>query len=151
MGSNQERGIVDKNGFQIKWADLIGPPECPMMKRWVFVTPLGSLRLHHFLRSDVDRHPHDHPWWFITLVLKGEYTDLAEIMRDGRHAVFMQDCLKRGSIRFRPALHRHWVHTDGCWTLIVTGRNRRSWGFWDRDVFRPVKQYFERYGYAPCE
>lgn len=152
-------------GFQIKWADEIGPSECPMMIRWVLNIPIGSLRLHHFLRSDTDRHPHDHPWWFVTVVLKGKYEDRTPCpdCRSGPSGPYgfcdtchgfryLVDQLGTGSIRFRPALHRHWVHTDGCWTLIITGRNLRKWGFWENNkIFRPVVEYFRKYGYAPCE
>lgn len=140
------RAVTAKNRAQVKWGELIGPDECPMMRRWVLVTPLGSLRLHHFLRSDNDRQLHDHPWWFLTLVLRGRYVDEAEI--DGERRL---DKLRPGSVRWRPALHRHAVKTDGCWTLIITGRIGRQWGFWDRGVFLPVAEYFRRYGYAPCE
>lgn len=140
------RSLAAKNGFQVKWGELIGPDECPMMRRWVLVTPLGSIRLHNFIRSDAERDPHDHPWWFVTLVLAGGYLDRSEL--DGQPVI---DRLKRGSIRFRPALHRHWVETDGSWTLIITGRIGRQWGFWQRGVFLPVADYFKRYGYAPCQ
>lgn len=175
-----ERSIREQNRFQGKWAQLIGPDDCPLMRRWVLVTPLGSIRLHHFLRSDADRHPHDHPWWFVTLVLAGEYDDYAwsgdecawcgdtgkrEVFDRDRPGTYEIECdacdggrvpdlvdrLRRGSIRFRPALHRHQVKTDGCWTLVATGRNRRRWGFWDNGIFRPVADYFRRYGYAACE
>jgi hypothetical protein len=168
-----ERPVREKNRWQVKWAEFIGPEECPLMIRWVVVTPLGSLRLHHFLRADRDAHPHDHPWWFATVMLKGGYLDRCAIeceRCDGKglqpsatntHAIClgcggsgstqMLDRLRRGSIRFRPALHRHWVETENSWTLVVTGRIRRSWGFWDNGLFRPVAEYFRRYGYAPCE
>jgi hypothetical protein len=144
-----ELGRVPKSGtrrFELKWAEFIGPPDCPVMQRWGIITPLFSVRLHHFLRPDDHRHPHDHPWWFITLVLKGGYTDRSII--DG---VEHEDKLSRGSIRFRKALHRHWVDTDDSWTLILTGRMNRKWGFWLGDVFKPVSEYFSQYGYAPCE
>lgn len=142
----RQRDLREKNAWQLKWAELIGPDDCPLMQRWVLVTPIGSVRVHHFLRSDADRHMHDHPWWFLTLVVRGAYVDEAEI--DGE---LRRDVLRPGSLRFRPALHRHQVKTDGCWTLIVTGRIRRQWGFWENDLFRPVADYFRRYGYAACE
>lgn len=140
------RSLAEKSKPQIKWAELIGPEECPMMRRWVLVTPLGSVRLHHFLRPDHDRHPHDHPWWFVTLILKGGYLDRSIL--DGEPVI---DRLTAGSIRFRPALHRHWVETHDSWSLVVTGRIRRQWGFWESGVFAPVADYFRRYGYAPCQ
>lgn len=140
-------GTGQSQGFKIKWAQEIGPSECPMMVRWVFETPWCSVRLHHFLRSDDMRHLHDHPWWFTTLVLRGRYRDITEI--DGSR--FASDELRAGSVRFRPAHHAHAVETAGCWTIVITGAIRRRWGFWDNGIFRCVSDYFRRYGYAPCE
>lgn len=155
--------------------ELIGPPDCPLMRRWAIETPIGSLRVHHFLRSDDERHPHDHPWWFATFVLAGGYTDvtpcdcqegwlLGEPSDDGRHAQPMTLCptckgnrelydvLTRGSFRFRPALHRHWVKTKGgAWTLIVTGPKMRVWGFWEGVRFLAERAYFKTHGYAACQ
>lgn len=140
-------GTGKSQGYKIKWAQEIGPSECPMMRRWVFEVPWFSIRLHNFLRSDDMRHLHDHPWWFVTLILRGSYYDITEI--DGER--YASDRLKPGSIRFRPANHAHAVSTKGCWSIVVTGPINRRWGFWDRGIFRPVSDYFRRYGYAPCE
>jgi hypothetical protein len=161
------RSFKAKNQWQVKLAEFIGPEECPMMRRWILVTPLGSLRLHNFLRGDNDRQPHDHPWWFVTLILQGGYTDLTpcpacngtgwEDETRGRPCYAcrgvgeLEDVLHPGSLRFRPALHRHRVKTSGSWSLIITGRNARQWGFWEGRLFTPVAQFFARYGYAPCE
>lgn len=56
-------------------------PDCPYLDRWVLGVGRPSrpcwfsIRLHHFFRSD-DDHLHDHPTWFLTLVLKGTYDDV---------------------------------------------------------------------------
>jgi hypothetical protein len=42
------------------------------------VTPirwLPSIRIHHILRKDDDRHLHDHPWNARTMILRGWYTE----------------------------------------------------------------------------
>jgi hypothetical protein len=50
------------------------------MERWhLDLGRLGSIRLHHWFRSDDKRFKHDHPSDFITLILKGSYTDLGSI------------------------------------------------------------------------
>lgn len=162
-----------RSKFKLVLGQHIGPPDCPLMRRWFLETPLGSLRLHHFIKSDDERHLHDHPWPFATLVIAGSYDDysycpLCEGL--GRITVLhaahrstvnchrclgkgkLVDHLRRGSFRIRPAKHRHAVRTTGAWTVIVTGPEERLWGFWMApDVFRPMADYFRRYGYAPCE
>lgn len=128
----------------IKWAEPLGVPECPYVIRWRIETPLGSLRVHHWLGPDDDRAFHDHPWWFLTLVLRGGYTDKSP---DG------DERLKAGAVRYRPALHRHTVVPDaaGAWTVLLTGRPRRSWGFWLDGKFRKANKWFLAYGHHPCD
>lgn len=140
-------GMGGQPGWKVKWAQVIGPDECPMMVRWVLECPWGSIRLHHFLRPDDMRHLHDHPWWFVTLLLRGSYRDIGEV--DGQRVV--SDMLRPGSVRFRPAHHVHAVDTAGCWSLVITGPIQRRWGFWDAGIFRRAAEYFGRYGYAPCQ
>lgn len=128
----------------------LGLPECPYVYRWRFeVRGLGSLRVHHWIGSDDDRAFHDHPWWFLTLVVRGGYTD---------HSPDGADHLRAGSIRYRPALHRHTVVPDpgGAWTVLITGPRVRTWGFWIRVSDTKVKFYkarrwFESKGHHPCQ
>lgn len=131
-------------GKHIRWGEKIGLDGCPYLKRWVVEFGHFSIRIHHFLASDDDRAFHDHPWWFLTLVLRGSYTDW-------NPAGF--DVLRAGSIRYRPAYHRHTVLTEGVWTLVVTGPRMRQWGFWDRMSGRFVKanKWFFTRGHHPCE
>lgn len=132
----------------LTWRQRLGNPECIYAERWILdLGPLGSLRLHHFLRSDDARAHHDHPWWFLTLVLKGSYVDESP---EGN------DRLTAGSIRFRPALHRHTVRTSGVWTVVLTGPKRRKWGFWEprpdgTKKFRKSNKYFFMHGDHPCD
>lgn len=114
------------------------------MRRWVMETPFGSVRLHRWLASDDRRHFHDHPWWFITLVLWGSYTDFTP------HG---EEVLRAGNVRYRPAHHQHTVGvpTRGCWTMMVTGAHSRFWGFWVGDKFKRSNKFFLEHGHHPCE
>src|SRR5688572_29522991 len=107
----------------IQWGQRLGRPECPYMRRWVISLWLFSIRIHHWSSGDDPRAFHDHPWWFLTLVLKGGYIDVSPAG---------EDRLTVGSIRFRPARHRHTVDVNdgGCWTLMLTGPEWHRWGFW---------------------
>jgi len=115
------------------------------MRRWVLNLGFFSIRLHHWYASDDARNFHDHPWWFITLVLWGSYTDVSSAGKEK---------MKPGMIRYRPALHRHTVRVNsgGCWTLLITGPQIRKWGFWVRGGNKFVKsnKYFLEYGHHPC-
>lgn len=101
-------------------------PDGPYMFRW-YLIPRNhylNLYLHKFLRDDDDRALHDHPWWFVSIIIHGRYS---EIIPPGeeikRH---------RFSIAFRPAIWRHRVilKTKTVWSIVLTGPKIRTWGFW---------------------
>lgn len=126
----------------IRLREELGLPGCPYVIRWRLQVPGGSVRLHHWLGPDDDRAHHDHPWWFVTLVLRGGYTD---------RSPGGTERLRAGSVRYRPALYRHTVVPDpgGAWTLLVTGPRVRDWGFWPGKFVKANKWFF-RYGHHPC-
>jgi hypothetical protein len=134
----------------------LGKPECPYLRRWAIGAWGYSLRVHHWYRSDDKRSPHDHPWWFCTVVLKGAYDDWSYQSDDLDNRVV--DHLHVGSVRYRPAHHIHSVavRPGGCWTLMVTGRKSRRWGFWTRRAdgsprFKKSNKYFLEHGHHPCD
>lgn len=130
--------------MKIHWGQKLGNPECPYMRRWVLDFGQFSIRLHHWLASDDQRNFHDHPWWFVTLILWGGYVDQSP---EG------DDPLKQGSIRFRKAEFQHTVNVNkgGCWSVLLTGPTTRRWGFWVKGKFRKRNKYFYMYGHHPCE
>ena len=43
-------------------------------KRWeILKTHFGSIWLHAIYKADTDKHLHNHPWDFISVVLRGSY------------------------------------------------------------------------------
>jgi hypothetical protein len=169
---------VNSTAIQTTWRDwwprlrarqphqVIGGFDNPYLLRWYVIprNPLLNIYVHKFLRSDDDRALHDHPWWFVSVMLRGGYDEVTETVVNRRR--------RAGSIAFRRAEWRHrvrlitesvcqtcngtgvgygtvpdgrWMETDcgdcdgtgeithaerPCWTLIVTGRRVRTWGFW---------------------
>lgn len=86
-------------------------------------TPWFSLYLHQL--DAPNWHPvgcHDHPWWFITLLLKGGYLEY-----NGKK-VWHQ---KPGQVMYRPANWSHDITTPygRSWSLVLTGKKQRAWGF----------------------
>ena len=127
----------------LTWAENLGKEECPYLRRWVVNCGLFSIRLHHWLGSDDQRHLHDHPWAFITIVLRGGYIDRDDTRKDR---------LLPGSIRVRSATYKHSVRVrpSGCWSLVLTGPEVREWGFWVKGRFRKRNKYFRLFGHHPC-
>lgn len=121
---------------------FIGGRERPYLIRW-YLLPRNrwlNLYLHKFLRSDADREKHDHPWWFVSLMLRGKYLEETDVGKTERVAP---------SICFRRAEHRHRVELfrDAkcqeipCWTIVLTGPVSREWGFWCPKGFVPWSKY----------
>jgi len=126
-------------------------PLGPLLLRHIIVKgPLFGLCVHKLCRSDYDRALHDHPWWFISLVLWGGYLEVtapdpgrdAFIERRGDATIRDPGLRFRGpmSLAFRPAEWRHRVVIPGrsgpdgppraALTLVLMGPRIRKWGFW---------------------
>jgi hypothetical protein len=101
-------------------------------KRWV---PF-SLRIHQIVTADYDKHMHDHPWSFLSLVLRGWYVEARPITTEPcfsgyqDEASFIEDRTP-GTVAFRRATDRHRILqvSFDCWTLVVLGPKRHWWGF----------------------
>ena len=103
---------------------VIGGRDNPYLKRWWIIkrNQWFNIYLHHFLRSDDDRALHDHPWWNLSILLKGRYIE---------HMPKGQALRRRGQMVLRGATAAHRVELiDGpVWTLFITGPKIREWGF----------------------
>jgi hypothetical protein len=107
------------------------------MRRWTLRTPWGALRLHHILRSDHDRHFHDHPMSFVSFVLRGGYVE-----HRPEHAP--RHC-RPGSVVARRAedLHRLELLGRDAWTFVLAAPLRRKWGFLTEDGWIVAGMYDE--------
>ena len=143
-------------GVNIAWSEPLGVPGQPYLVRWMFeCKSLFSIRLHHWLSSDDHRAPHDHSWDFVTFVLRGRYFDATPHWPwqpgEEKLAGWYEEELKAGSLRYRPADHRHYVRIapgESCWSLLLTGPHLRPFGFWVRKYKRlKANKYFMSHGH----
>jgi hypothetical protein len=130
--------------IRIQWGQSGGLTECPYFHRWVIDFKRFAIRLHHWHASDDERAFHDHPYWFITVVLWGGYDDVSPAGIDR---------LRIGSVRFRPANHRHTVRIihPGTRTLLLSGPTTQRWGFWVNGKRIMRDKYFVTHGHHPCD
>jgi hypothetical protein len=85
---------------------------------------IHALYLHEFFRSDKDRCPHDHPWAFVTVILKGGYWEHTSTGKHWRRA---------GSVLYRPAEFAHSIELEPGtkpWSLVLVWEKSRDWGFY---------------------
>jgi hypothetical protein len=121
----------------------IGRDGDPYLDRLRIVgTPLFSVYLHHIHRHDEEPDPHDHPWWFASLVLAGWYE---ETVWPGKRdpAVRVIRFRARWSLRMmtRHSAHRVTGTSGSFWTLVLTWPKRSSWGFWPAGRLVPWRDY----------
>lgn len=114
------------------------------MRRWIVETRLGTARLHHIQRPDWADDHHDHPWDFLSIVLRGHYVE----ERTGAEPVHRGP----GSVASRRAEDFHTicsVSNGGCWTLVLTGPKRKSWSYLlPTGEIIGWRQYIDDHGWA---
>lgn len=115
----------------------------------LFSFPGFAARLHHIVREDRDRHLHDHPWDFWSIMLPGgSYVearpyDVDDPLWIGEEEVTVETVRLPGSIAFRRATDRHKITavTGEVWTLFITGPYKNQWGFFTRKGKVPYRAY----------
>ena len=131
--------------FQVRWKEPLGRPECPYLYRWTFAFFGYTIRLHHWIRSDDKRFFHDHPFNFISIVLKGRYTNVTPNNTT---------TVRAGSMWYANGTKQHYldIPNGGAWTLLFCSRPYRKWGFWTKpgQFMRPLR-YFHKFGIPPCD
>ncbi len=122
------------------------------LKRWRLVDfpRLFGIKLHHIRMSDnpETRGLHDHPWSFISIRLRRNYTELRPGVNFLHFSLLNQDrqwTARAGLLSwvFTEKRRRRWSFTRctdlhavqlddtgrGCWTLVLNGPRVREWGF----------------------
>lgn len=112
------------------------------LHRWSLWFPGGiSLKLHKIVRTDEDRCEHDHPWWFIRVILAGGYVESINgkpfARKPWRPWAFW---------RIYPCLpsfkHRIIKLPAGSnWSLVLCGKSRGYWGFYTKAGWMPWQKF----------
>ena len=97
---------------------------------------LPSIRIHHILRADNDRHPHNHPWNARTIILRGVYVEERD---DGCRVRWPGDTATLKANDFHRIVS---VSHGGVWTLFFSWRWQHTWGFRQEDgSVMPWREY----------
>ena len=92
-----------------------------------------NFTLHKIVKSD-DPIFHDHPWSYLTIILKGGYWEHTPVFdNDGKKIAEISTWRGPGSIIKRGANEDHWLELDPtvgpATTLFFMGKQEREWGF----------------------
>jgi hypothetical protein len=140
------------------YVPITGPDGSTYMGRWWLFNPyppksdgggdrrglrgwLPSIRIHHILRPDSDRHLHDHPWNARTVILQGWYIE----ERPGRLAprLYERTAGYTGRLLFGQYHRIEEVSPGGVWTLFITWRKQGTWGFLVDGKKVPWREYLK--------
>lgn len=115
-------------GVRLFEKKTIGPQKDPLLIRYIlFRVAKFGIYVHHLLRSDYDRSLHDHPFAFLSILVKGEYIEHHDQTIDGSETAVLRP---RWSVMLRPAEWRHRLELPApAWSLVFVGPRVRRWGF----------------------
>lgn len=132
-------GEISKEYSSPRWAFMrprvMGGEDNPYMRRlYVIQTPWFGIMFHRIYRPDKQRDLHDHPWNFVSFVLRGSYVEDVPVTDEDENSDANGN--KPRLVRWfnwKRAEDRHSIRSvsrSPIWTLVFTGRKRRKWGFW---------------------
>lgn len=118
------------------------------MRRWIFQHPFGTVRLHNIRIPDADPDLHDHPWDFVSLILRGGYVEKVPVP-GGNPATgpFQHLQIKAGGVNVRRSTDAHHIESligSSTWSLVFSGQRVRTWGFWTPEGWVQWRKYIDR-------
>ncbi len=147
-----------------RYEDLSPNADESYMLRWTLFDAFGrKAYLHKILATDWAREPHDHPKDFVSIGLSGQYVEeIYAVVDCGRMTPNYEQPKKlvlKDEVEYRapwyrtfPAEHIHRLRVEPgehCWTICITGKQRRQWGFWMKDgTHLPYMEFMKlKYGW----
>jgi hypothetical protein len=117
-------------------------------------TPWFGIYVHFIYREDLDPVPHDHPWNFIRMVLRGSYIENYTV--DPANGPAYPQMILPFRPLFFPVNHAHRIVMvkPGTISLVLVGRKIRDWGFWGPSEVAPPRtwvDYRDALGLRPAE
>lgn len=117
--------------------EINGGHRCPTyLYRWTLLkVGQRGVYLHHFVADDWSRDLHDHPKRFVSIGLRGAYTE--ETPHGSRR-------YRAPWVRTFPATHIHRIRLEPgeqCWTVVIVLGASRPWGFWHAGEWIHWREY----------
>jgi len=124
------------------------------LDRWgVGSRRIGAVFVHRMQAPDPGQDLHDHPWTFVSLVLKGRYTEHRCAIREASGKPYNGGHVSSDDLETRERWSVRRMRLDEChrvvacdnptWTLVLCGPVRRRWGFYTPDGYMDEARYDE--------
>lgn len=109
----------------------------PQFRRYTLLkTPWFGIHIHKIYKSDIDDHPHNHPWNFLSVILYGSYQEM-----DKNNMLGSMRTMGDFYILKTEDYHKIY-HGDPATVLVFSGkRTNDNWGYWTRNGFVDWKRY----------
>jgi hypothetical protein len=125
-----------------------------LLRLRVLETPWFGIMVHDIIEPDTDYDPHDHPWAFVSVVLRGGYTERIwkkPLLRQSKYAAAQESYTTYRRRWLTGSVHRmkrglaHKIEEvqPNTKTLILHGPRRGSWGFYTSAGFVDWTEYTE--------
>jgi hypothetical protein len=106
----------------------------------LLATPWFNIYIHQILKSDEDAHFHDHPWNFLSYILKGSYHERWTSYPDHKweYDTVWSSLPPQNLFKMKPRrvirhhaqdAHSITILTPEVWTLVFTSGRARVWGY----------------------
>lgn len=135
MNVKAKRVLADGRSSRWAWMDRFEVPQYDgdgvYLTRWrVLRTPLFGIYVHRMSGPDPRPTLHDHPWSFLSVILRGGYVERR--LDPMTMTVNELHTIRRGNRVAAKDAHsiRHLLRTP-TWTLCLVGPERREWGYLD--------------------
>lgn len=149
MEQSQEPGV--KGQRSPRWA-FMSKMEIPSKKNdgelylvrlRIVQTPWFGVYLHNINEPDFDRDPHDHPWNFLSFIVRGGYTERIWARPADRRLGSYQRRWNRFTWHRMTMEKAHQIEEvqPNTVSLILTGPRTRNWGFWTEDGWVEWREY----------
>lgn len=113
-----------------------------------------NIFVHKFLKSDPDD-VHDHPWPYVTLILRGGYYEwIPEFDSQGLQIGETRYWRGPGHFRICSSHSYHRIELNPgitAWTMFMPGPQSREWGFLVNNKWIQHDQYLQRRSSASLE
>lgn len=127
----------------------------PYIYRWHVVPRVDHLPRHYVhiqVQDDEDRHPHDHPWWNVSVIHAGGYKESIYTEENSEEKILSRDKKVRtpGETIFRPPeqLHLLELYSEKPYSIstFFTGVKNREWGFYiEGEGWMHNRDYIKRF------
>lgn len=108
--------------------DLDHPERTYLSRLRIVQTPWCALYLHRMDTPDSRPTLHDHPWSFVSFVLRGGYVEQRLNLKT--RAVERKHRRRLNVMRRDDAHYIERLDRTPTWTLLFVGARRRTWGYW---------------------